>query len=143
MPPDLQPGAALGPHAIHGVPAASMTVMTAILDDPNPIHLDAGAVRALGLGDRRINQGPVNLGYVADMLAGDAPGATIQRLEVRFLANVFEGDVVVATGVVEGRTDDGVVRCTVQLDREHAGPALVGTAVLRHTGTVDDQSDAS
>ena len=66
------------------------------------------------------------------MLAGLGADATIERLGVRFLANVFAGDVVVAGGTVTGRTDepDGSARidCDVWLDVEGGGRALEGVA---------------
>ncbi len=44
-----------------------MKTMAAILRDPYEVHWDHEAVRPLGF-DRVINQGPLNLSYVANML---------------------------------------------------------------------------
>ena len=41
-----------------------MKIFAAIARDPNPIHWDRAAVAERGLGDRLINQGPINLGDV-------------------------------------------------------------------------------
>ncbi|TQC42599.1 hypothetical protein EEB14_47995 [Rhodococcus sp. WS4] len=45
------------------VRADAMKPMALLLRDPNPIHWDAGALRALGLDERPINQGPLNVSY--------------------------------------------------------------------------------
>ena len=55
-----------------------MRTMAAILRDPNPIHWDRDAVDALplGLGRRTINQGPLGLSYMVNMLqAWAGPGS--------------------------------------------------------------------
>lgn len=95
-----------------------MKVLAVLLDDPNRIHWDVANVRALGLGDRPVNQGPANVGYIVNMLlawTGD-PGA-IHRVAVRFHGNVLAGDVVEATGVVTHveRRLDGTWRITVDV----------------------------
>ena len=119
---------------IESVSAEKMKTMAALLSDPNTIHWDTDDVRRLGLGDRPVNQGPNNMGYVIDMLAGWAGGpAGFRRLKVRFLGNVFAGDRLVAGGKVtavrpvpEGR----LVDCEVWLARDGVEPALAGTATV-------------
>jgi acyl-CoA thioesterase FadM len=55
----------------------------------------------LGLGDRPINQGPINLGYLGELVVRAAGGIEyVVRLSVRFRGNVFAGDRVVCTGKV-------------------------------------------
>jgi acyl dehydratase len=125
----LHPGAELGPLVIDPVSPENMKTLAVVLDDPNPIHLDPEAVRALGMGDRVVNQGPANFGYILDMLRAAAPGATIADLRVRFLANVFGGDRVLAAGrvdTVEGRR----LACSVWLDVDGGARAVEGTATL-------------
>ena len=95
-----------------------------VLRDPNPIHLDPKAVAAKGLGDRVINQGPANLAYIITALQAAYPGARLLSLDVRYLDNVFAGDVVEAgfkVVAIEGRC----VNCEVWLNA-----AIQGTAVL-------------
>lgn len=78
-----------------------MKVLAALIQDPNPIHFDPAAVAALGMGDRIVNQGPINLAYVMNLLqAWGGPGTRLRRIQVRFLGNVLAGDDVVAGGVV-------------------------------------------
>ena len=50
-----------------------MKTFAVALADPNPIHLDPEAVKAAGLGDRVINQGPAGLGYLLNMLHEAVP----------------------------------------------------------------------
>ena len=73
-----------------------MKIFAAIARDPNPIHWDRAAVAERGLGDRLINQGPINLGYVVNMLLAWTGPASLRELTVRFTSNVFDGDTVVA-----------------------------------------------
>lgn len=126
-------GATLGPWTIESVSAEHMKTLAVVLDDPNPIHLDAEAVRALGLGERVINQGPANLGYVMSMLAEAVPGASIADVRVRFLANVLGGDRVSAAGEVLALREHGArraIECAIWLDVDGRGRALEGTATL-------------
>jgi 3-hydroxybutyryl-CoA dehydratase len=122
-------GDPLGPLVIDAVRADAMQALAVVLDDPNPIHLDPEAVRALGLGDRVVNQGPANFAWVLDMLRAAVPGADIRDLRVRLLANVFAGDRVVAAGRVES-VDGRLVSCSVWLDVEGGARAVDGTATL-------------
>jgi acyl dehydratase len=78
-----------------------MTAFSLITQDPNPIHWSREAVQALGLGDRLVNQGGLNVSYLVNAVAA-WPGvaARVRSLRVRFLGNVFEGDTVRVTGTV-------------------------------------------
>jgi acyl dehydratase len=116
-----------------GVAPASMKVWAKILHDPNPIHLDPAAVRAKGLGERVINQGPANLAYIVNALHGAFPGGTIEMLDVRFLDNVFGGETVEASGkVVAVAEDAGRRRATCEVWLRAIGRDLVlgGKAVV-------------
>ncbi|MEA2274378.1 MAG: hypothetical protein QOI98_3086 [Solirubrobacteraceae bacterium] len=129
----LDAGARLGPWIVESVSADAMKDLAIVLDDPNPIHLDPEAVKALGMGDRVVNQGPANFGYVLEMLRAAVPGATIADLKVRLKANVFGGDRVVAAGTVESVEDrDGEhhLTCAVWLDIDGGARAIDGTAHL-------------
>jgi acyl dehydratase len=79
-----------------------MHVWAKILHDPNPIHTDAEAVRAKGLGDRVINQGPGNVSYIMNMLLAAFPAGRLAAIKVRFLDNVFGNEVVTPSAVVHG-----------------------------------------
>ncbi len=105
--------------------------MAAILDDPNPIHFDEASVRALGMGERPVNQGPSNLGYLMDMISDFAGGAErLRRVRVRFLGNVFAGDRVECTGsVLSVDTENGLAELEVQASA-NGRPVLAGTALI-------------
>lgn len=112
-----------------------MKLLAALLRDPSPIHLDRDAVRRNGLGERLVNQGPSNLGYVQNMLIAWAGGPDrIRAMSMRFAANVFAGDRVVAGGRVIA-VADGLADCEVWLDAFRPGEgapvrALAGTATV-------------
>jgi acyl dehydratase len=108
------------------VDAARMRTMAAILRDPYPVHWDRVANEAIGLGGRVINQGPLNLGYVANMLMAWAGPASVRRLTVSFGRPVLDTDHVVAGGRVRSIAD-GIATCDVWLARgdEHV---VTGTA---------------
>lgn len=123
----------LAPWRFGPIEPVALERLAVVLDDPNPIHLDADAVAALGLGDRPVNQGPANVGYVLTMLGEIGPDATVERIDVRFLENVFAGDRVVGGGEIERDLGETRVGCRVWLDVEGGGRALEGSAVVRVT----------
>jgi acyl dehydratase len=110
-----------------------MKQVALFLDDPNPIHFDAGAVRRLGLGDKPINQGPNGIGYLLNLLIAfcGAPEG-VRRLQCRLHANVFAGDKLRAGGRVLDVSEEGVT-CEVWLKR---GQDLIlsGTAAVTMSG---------
>ena len=121
--------------AVDAVSADRMKAMALLLRDANPIHLDPAAAAARGLGDRVVNQGAGNLGYVLNALLAAGPEATVERLAVRFTGNVLAQDAVTASAAVEAEepAEDGGrrLRCAVALDVEGGGRALQGSAELR------------
>jgi 3-hydroxybutyryl-CoA dehydratase len=125
----LEPGAELGPWIVESVSAEAMHDTAKVLDDPNPIHLSGAAAAAAGLGDRPVNQGPINFGYILNMLAASVPEASVRNLRVRLLRNVFGGDRVIAAGRVES-VEGASAHCTVWLDVDGEGRAVEGTATL-------------
>ena len=126
-------GDTLKPFRIASVSPEGMKAWAKFLHDPNPIHLDPAVVKAKGLGDRVINQGPANLAYLINMLQGAVPNGLIESLEVRYVDNVFGGEAVEAGGTVKDVSDDGSKRrvsCEVWLRAEARGAVLTGTAIL-------------
>ena len=45
-----------------------MRTVAALFRDPNPVHWDHAEVAARGGGDRVINQSPINVAYIVNML---------------------------------------------------------------------------
>ena len=126
----MKPGDSLPDYVVGPVDPEKMKIFAGILRDPNPIHWDRTEVAKRGLGDRLINQGPSNLGYITEMLSRAFGGYThIKRLTVRFTANVFEGDTVTAGGVVTA-VRGSALGCDVWLDRDDGERAIAGTAII-------------
>ena len=129
---DTQPGDEIPPWTMASVDPARMRTMAAILRDPYPVHWDRNANEALGLGGRVINQGPLNLGYIVNMLLAWAGPSSVRRLTVSFGAPVLDGDRVTAGGRVDSVTVvDGERRaeCVVWLDRDGVH-VVTGTAIV-------------
>ena len=130
----IEVGTEIPPWAMEFVDPQRMKTMAAILRDPYEVHWDHEAIRPLGY-DRVINQGPLNLSYLANMLLAWQGPECIRRLTVQFTTAVFEGDALVANGTVTAITDvDGErhATCSIHLDR---GDEVVveGTAVVALT----------
>lgn len=89
-----------------------------VLQDHNPLHADAAATGASGLGEGLVNPGPAAIGYLMTMLLEAFPGAAIRSLRSKFLAPVLTPTDVVATGVVERRehvADGELVHASLEL----------------------------
>ncbi len=128
-------GDRIPPFTIAAVDPQRMKTMAAILRDPYPIHWDRRATTALGLGGRTVNQGPLNLGYIANMLMAWAGDGCIRRLTVEFHGRVLDGDTVEAHGVVSSlrTTETGWdATCSVWLARG-AQRLVTGTAEVAAT----------
>lgn len=82
-----------------------MRVWAKALRDPNRIHLDPEAVRAKGLGDRVINQGPANFSHIMNLLLEAFPRGRLTTFKVRFLDNVYGGERVTPSAVVTAIED--------------------------------------
>ena len=100
--------------AMTSVDPARMKTMAALLRDPYPVHWDRLANERSGLGARVLNQGPLNLAYIANMLMAWAGDAAIRRLTVTFGRPVLDGDHVIAGGRVTG-VSNGIAHCEVWL----------------------------
>lgn len=122
----MKTGNALAPWRFGPINADAIRTLADILNDPNPIHLDPYAVRAAGLGDRVINQGPANLAYILNML--ESNGLEIKTLEASFTGNVRAADIVEAQGDA-GNVGRDEVHCTFSLTLEGGAKAIVGAAI--------------
>ncbi len=111
-----------------------MRTMAAILRDPNPVHWDRDAVAALGFGHRTINQGPLGLSYMVNMLQAWAGAGCITRLFMTFPLVVLDGDFITARGTVTAVREEKAERfadCDVWLAREGSANPLEGRATVR------------
>ncbi len=120
------------PWTMASVDPARMKTMAAILRDPYPVHWDRDSNTRLGLEGRVINQGPLNLSYLVNMLHAWTGAGSVRRLTVSFGRPVLDGDNVTARGRVVALDDVGGERratCEIWLDRD--GETVVsGTAVV-------------
>lgn len=127
----LREGDRLEPLVVEAVEAGPMKTMAVLLRDPNPIHWDVAVTRTLGLGDRPVNQGPINMSYLIELAARAAGGADkVRRFSVRFLGNVFAGDRVVCEGQVtslDADTGQATLELTASVDGR---PVLAGSATV-------------
>ncbi|GLZ50189.1 hypothetical protein Acsp06_63740 [Actinomycetospora sp. NBRC 106375] len=104
---------------LDAVDAGKMKVLALLLADPNPLHFDPAAVRAVGLGDRPVNQGPSGMAMLANAVRAAYPAGRLLRLQVTLRGSLAAGDEVVVRGVVTGHelTDAGeTVRCELTLE---------------------------
>ena len=133
----VEVGTELPGYEVPSVSAEKMKTMAALLNDPTAIHWDVETLRALGMGDRPVNQGPLNMGYVMNAVTAWAGGPDrLRRLRVRFLGNVLAGHHLrVRATVTDLREEDGarLADCDVVLEvvggDDAAGePVVSGTA---------------
>jgi 3-hydroxybutyryl-CoA dehydratase len=122
-------GDALPPFVIESVSPDAMKDWAVFLADPNPIHLDVEVVKAKGLGDRVINQGPINVAYLMNMLMAAFPGCRIDSMDSRFLDNVYGGDKAVASGTITA-IERNRISCEFTLNVEGRGTVNSGTATV-------------
>ena len=116
------------------VSAQRMATIAAILRDPNPLHWDRDVVDStFGIGKRTINQGPLGLSYMINMLHCWSGENSIKRIKMGFpVPLVLDGDHVVAKGEVTAVRPEGqgkLVECNIWLEKE-------GERVLDGTATI-------
>ena len=136
----VEVGDEIPPWAMADVSPERMKTMAAILRDPYPVHWDRDAVEAIGLGHRTINQGPLNLSYLCNMLMAWQGPDCVRRLTVSFGRPVLDHDHVVAEGTVTSLDEvEGQVlaTCEVRLVRD-GEPVVTGTAVVRCADTTPE-----
>ena len=110
-----------------------MRTMAAILRDPNPVHWDPRVVEKLGYGDHTINQGPLGLSYMVNMLHAWTGPESIRRIVMRFPLVVLDGDRIVAQGrvtAVREHNGEPVADCDIWLHRAGSDHPLEGTATV-------------
>lgn len=122
-------GDTLPPFVIDSVSPDAMRDWSVFLADPNPIHLDVEVVKSKGLGDKRINQGPINVAYMMNMLMMAFPGCRMESMDSRFLDNVYEGNRATASGEVTS-VEGNRVSCDIKLEVDGRGTVNAGTATI-------------
>lgn len=122
-------GDELPPFIIEAVDPEAMKQWAVYLADPNQIHLDVEFVKAKGLGDRVINQGPINVAYMMNCLLVAFPGGRIEKMASRFLDNVYGGERIVAKGVIDA-VDGGRISCSLTLESAERGVVNSGSGII-------------
>ena len=133
----IQAGDAIPEWVMPSVRPERMRTMAAILRDPNPVHWDPSSVEALGFGRHTINQGPLGLSYMINMLHTWQGPRSIRRIIMTFPQVVLDDDRATAKGEVQAiRTEQGetLADCRIWLEVEGRGVALEGSAVVALEG---------
>ena len=130
----VEVGTELPAYEVPQVSAEKMKTMAALLNDPTAIHWDVATLQALGMGDRPVNQGPLNMGYVMNAVTAWAGGPDrLRRLRVRFLGTVLAGQHLRARGTVTAvREEDGarLADCDVVLEVVDGDAVVAGSATV-------------
>ena len=124
-------GDAIPPFRMERVTPERMKTVAAIFRDPFPVHWDREATRAMGFEGRLLNQSPINLGYVINMLVAWAGPGCLRRIRTEFPRPVFDGDAVSAGGTVVSLSREGqetLAECDVWLDRQDGVRSLTARA---------------
>ena len=114
-------GDPIPPFRMERVTPERMKTVAAIFRDPTPLHWDREATRAAGFEGRLLNQSPVNLGYVINMLMDWAGPTCVRRIRAEFPQPVFDGDCVGTGGSIVALAQEGnetIAECEVWLDRQ-------------------------
>ena len=114
-----RPGDEIPPWVMPSVLPERMRISAAILRDPNPVHWDPASTKSRGLDGRVINQGPLNVGYLVNMLMAWQGPTCLRRLQTNFAGRVLDGEHIVARGVVTEVEGDAAT-CEVWLERPTA-----------------------
>ena len=124
-------GDAIPPFRMERVTPERMKTVAAIFRDPFPLHWDREATRAMGFEGRLLNQSPINLGYVINMLMAWAGPTCVKRIRSVFPRPVFDGDSVRAGGRVVALSNEAgetIAECEVWLDRQDGVRAVAARA---------------
>lgn len=130
---NLRVGDEIPPWVMPSVLPARMRTMAAILRDPNPVHWDPDVCEKIGFGRHTINQGPLGLSYMVNMLHAWAGPRCLRRLIMRFPLVVLDGDRITARGrvtAVREEAGETLVDCDVWLEREGTANPLEGSATV-------------
>tara|TARA_Y100000746_G_scaffold49479_1_gene38523 strand:- start:831 stop:1238 length:408 start_codon:yes stop_codon:yes gene_type:complete len=120
---------------IPSVDPQRMKTMAALLRDPYPIHWDAEGNEKMGIKGNVVNQGPLNLSYLVNMLMNWQGQDCIRRLTVRFTGWVLDGDSLSAHGKVislNNTNDELLAECEIWLERD-GERLLEGEAIVALT----------
>ena len=130
---NVRVGDEIPPWVMPSVRPERMRTMAAILRDPNPVHWDREVCEQIGFGRHTINQGPLGLSYMVNMLHAWAGPRCLRRLIMRFPLVVLDGDHITARGKVTAVREEAgetLVDCDVWLQRAGTANPLEGSATV-------------
>ncbi len=131
VPSEIVVGTRIPDWVMADVRADRMRVTSAIHRDPNPVHWDPESTRSRGLDGQVINQGPLNVSYLINMLMAWRGPRCVRRLRVEFSGRIYDGDHVTAKGIVSGiDVVAGTASCDVWLERRDGSRPVVGVATV-------------
>lgn len=128
----LEPGDALPDLVAGEITAAGLRAFAEASGDDNPIHLDEAAARANGLPGI-IAHGMLNMAYMGRFVTAWAPQRAIRRLETRFAAMAFIGDIITCTGTVAGKREENgekLVDIAIEVRNQKGETLLAGSATV-------------
>jgi acyl dehydratase len=126
-------GDVIPPFRMEQVTPERMKTVAAIFRDPTPLHWNREATRAIGFDGRLLNQSPINLGYVINMLMQWAGPTCLRRIRTEFPQPVLDGDAACAGGrvvAIAREGDETIAECEVWLEREDGVRNLAARAWL-------------
>ena len=141
----VQVGDVIPPFRMDVVTPERMRTVAAILRDPTPLHWDRDATRALGFDGRLLNQTPINVAYVTNMLMAWAGPTSLRRIRAEFPQPVLDGDAATARGEVVDVTEHGgetVAECAVWLEHPDGARHVVGHAWVAVPADDPDGADS-
>ena len=122
------------PERRFAVSANGMKVFSVLMRDPNPVHFDPAFVRALGLGDRPVNQGTITMGYPITAVLEWAGGPErVVGFRCRFLRTLLADDEAIAGGEVTALETSGertLATVAIWLDRGNGDRVIEGSATV-------------
>jgi acyl dehydratase len=130
---DLYEGMAIPPATFGPMDRNDYIKIAILLRDPNPIHLDRVYAQERHLPDV-IQQGPLNEAYLYKFLTDwlHRPW-DLRKTRVRFLGNVFPGDVLACKGTITRicrKDGEPLVECEIWQENQKGERILSGEATF-------------
>jgi acyl dehydratase len=124
-------GTRLPERAVGPFTSAELAAYADISGDTNPLHLDSGLARKIGLAARPVH-GMLLLAAFEPALQEWRPDLRIEHLSARFTQPVLEGEPVTLSGRVVRVSGGDTAQVLVRLMAHGASraPAIVGEALL-------------
>lgn len=96
--------------------------------DMNPLHFDQAAAQRAGYPSV-FSQGMLQAGLLGTSLTNWFPAESVRRFQVRFLAQVWPGDILTCTGAVEEiREESRVMTLSLTATRQTGEVVVSGSA---------------